>query len=158
MGVAEGQRGRRASQVLANLGLAGLCASVAHPPAAIACFAALAEATADTVSSELGQVLGGTPRNILTGKPAPPGTDGAISAAGTFCGVAAALGIALISQWTGTTTPGRFWIIAASGVAGLLFDSLLGATVEQRGWLGNDLVNFCSTGFAAALAALLIQI
>jgi uncharacterized membrane protein len=36
--------------------------------------------------------------------------------------------------------------------AGLFFDSLLGATVERRGWLGNDLVNFCSTLFAALVA------
>jgi uncharacterized membrane protein len=30
---------------------------------------------------------------------------------------------------------------------------LLGATFERHGWLGNDLVNFTSTAFAAALAA-----
>ena len=28
---------------------------------------------------------------------------------------------------------------------GLLFDSLLGATLERKGWLGNDAVNFLST-------------
>jgi uncharacterized membrane protein len=46
------------------------------------------------------------------------------------------------------------------GVVGLLFDSLLGATVERRGWIGNDWVNFLSTlvggliawGTAAALS------
>ena len=32
---------------------------------------------------------------------------------------------------------------------GLLSDSLLGATVERRGWIGNDLVNLSSTAFAA---------
>ena len=36
--------------------------------------------------------------------------------------------------------------------AGLVFDSVLGATVERKGWLGNDLVNFASTVFAAAVA------
>ena len=39
-----------------------------------------------------------------------------------------------------------------AGCAGLFFDSLLGATVERRGWLGNDLVNFASTVFAAVVA------
>jgi uncharacterized membrane protein len=33
---------------------------------------------------------------------------------------------------------------------------VLGATVERWGWLGNDLVNFTSTLFAAALAFLLL--
>jgi len=41
-----------------------------------------------------------------------------------------------------------------AGVCGLFFDSAVGATLERRGWLGNDLVNFASTAFAAALAAL----
>jgi uncharacterized membrane protein len=40
--------------------------------------------------------------------------------------------------------------------AGLYFDSLLGATVERRGWMGNDLVNFTSTLFAAWIASLLM--
>ena len=35
---------------------------------------------------------------------------------------------------------------------GLLFDSLLGATLERRGWINNDAVNFLSTGSAAAFA------
>jgi uncharacterized membrane protein len=34
----------------------------------------------------------------------------------------------------------------------LLFDSVLGATLERRGWLNNDAVNFLSTLSAAAFA------
>jgi uncharacterized membrane protein len=47
--------------------------------------------------------------------------------------------------------PDAALVFAASG-AGLFFDSVLGATVEKHGWLGNDLVNFSSTLFAAGLA------
>jgi uncharacterized membrane protein len=45
-----------------------------------------------------------------------------------------------------------FWISCAGGVFGLFFDSLLGATLERRGWLNNDAVNFLSTASAAAFA------
>ncbi len=40
--------------------------------------------------------------------------------------------------------------VAATSLA-FFFDSLLGATLERRGYIGNDLVNFLSTLFAAAV-------
>ena len=61
-GLAEARQGRKAAQVLANLGVAGLFAT--EP---VLLLAALAEATADTVASEIGQAFGGTPR-LLTGR------------------------------------------------------------------------------------------
>ena len=45
-----------------------------------------------------------------------------------------------------------FWIACAGGVFGLFFDSLLGATLERKGWLNNDAVNFLSTASAAVFA------
>jgi len=44
------------------------------------------------------------------------------------------------------------WVAAC---AGLFFDSFLGATIERRGWIGNDLVNFTSTLVAALIATAL---
>ncbi len=44
------------------------------------------------------------------------------------------------------------------GGGGLFFDSLLGATVERKGWLGNDLVNFASTAFSAGVALVAIRL
>ena len=43
-------------------------------------------------------------------------------------------------------------IISLAGVVGMLFDSFLGASFENRGDMGNDSVNFVSTIFAADLA------
>jgi len=43
-------------------------------------------------------------------------------------------------------------IAFAAAIAGLFADSLLGATLERRGWLNNDSVNFLSTAFAALIA------
>lgn len=160
LGVAEARTGRRASQVIANLGAAGLLAATAtvgyrtSTLALAACVAALAEATADTVSSELGQALAssrfGTTILITSGKLVPPGTDGGISLAGTFSGILAAIVIVMASPFAYTGGPAL--CIFAGAISGLLFDSILGATVERRGWLNNDLVNFSSTVVAAAVA------
>ncbi len=152
LGTSEPKTGRRAAQVIANLGVAGLCAGAASSWLFLACVAALAEATADTVSSELGQVLGGRTVLLTTLREVPPGTDGGISVAGTLLGAAAALAIAAIAWATRPVSLPGAALVFLAGTAGLLLDSLLGATVERRGWLGNDLVNFTSTALAAALA------
>jgi uncharacterized protein (TIGR00297 family) len=169
MGTAEGCRGRSASQIAANLGLAAVVASgpvqswlmdsrwlphhAATPGSLFALtVAALAEAAADTVSSEIGQVLGGRPRIITSLEAVQPGRNGAVSLTGSIAGVAAA---ALVA-WTGTWALGGGWemfqVSLAGAVFGLFFDSLLGATLEERGWLNNDAVNFLSTGSAAGTA------
>jgi uncharacterized protein (TIGR00297 family) len=114
--------------------------------------AALAEAAADTASSEIGQVLGGRPRMITSFKAVDPGRDGAISLSGTLAGVVAAAIVACAGMWA----LGGGWILftvsCAGAVFGLFFDSLLGATLEERGWLNNDAVNFLSTASAAGFA------
>ena len=61
--LAERRSGRRASQIVANLGVAALCGSVGWYAG---CIAALAEAAADTVSSEIGQAIGGQAWLITT--------------------------------------------------------------------------------------------
>ncbi len=169
MGTAEQRRGRMAAQVAANLGLAALIASdltrswtaqnsQLHPPAALpvpilaAALAVLAEAAADTVSSEIGQVLGGRPFMITTLRRVEPGGDGAVSPAGTLAGVLAAAIVTALGTLALHGNLAMFWISTGAGVFGLFFDSLLGATLEQRDLLNNDAVNFLSTAGAAAVA------
>lgn len=150
-GLAESRRGRQASQIAANLGAAALFAAVGRFEG---CIAALAEAAADTASSEIGQVAGGTVRLLTTWKTVPAGTNGGVTVAGT---VAALFGAA-ITVSVGALHPGLTPHVSAifwSACAGVIFDSLLGATVENKGWIGNDLVNFASTLFAALLATFL---
>jgi uncharacterized protein (TIGR00297 family) len=146
------RRGRQASQVMANLGVAGYLGMASDTALFAGALAVLAEATADTVSSELGQVFGGRTIFITTGKIVPPGTDGAISLAGTACGVLSAGLIAALAACLEAVPPRLAVVVFVSGTAGLLFDSLLGATLERWGWLGNDWVNFASTAFSGFLA------
>ena len=165
LGTAESKRGRSASQVAANLGVAvivGIPLSAVHVfspttldvhVALLAMVAAMGEATADTLSSELGQVLGGEPRLITTFHRVPVGTDGAVTFAGTFAGCAGAALVAIIGAVVLRLSFTDALLALAAGVAGLFFDSLLGAIPERRGWLNNDAVNTLSTLAAALLAA-----
>jgi uncharacterized protein (TIGR00297 family) len=166
LGTAEKRRGRSAAQVAANLGVAALATGEAAKiwifgtrwlshgltPLVAAALAALAEAAADTVSSEIGQVFGGRPRLITSLRSVDPGRDGAVSVVGTLAGIAAAAAIAALGTYALRGDARLFWVSGAGAVFGLLFDSLLGATLEERGWLNNDAVNFLSTAGAAGFA------
>jgi len=175
LGTAEEHRGRGASQVAANLGVAALTSNdlvqswLLDQPWLSQLFltphllfaaglAALAEAAADTVSSEAGQVLDGQPRMITTLKRVTPGTDGAVSLAGTVTGIIAAGIVAGVGAFALRGGMEMFWIASAGAVFGLFFDSLLGATLERIDWLNNDAVNFLSTASAAAFAMGLLAV
>ena len=124
---------------------------------AVVVIAALAEATADTLASELGEVLGGPPLLVTTLRRVAPGTDGAISLIGTVAGTAGAVLVVLVAVSTLGLRLGDAVAAGVGALGGLFVDSLLGATVERRGWLNNDAVNFLST-LAASLIALVIFI
>lgn len=159
-GTAEARNGRGALQVLANLGTAGGCAVLyrqfPNPWIFAAMAAALAEAAGDTVSSEIGQALGGTPRLITTWQKMEEGTNGAITAVGTVAGALAAITVAAVFLVFRAVGWSSFVVIAGSGIGGVVADSLLGATVEGRGRLGNNAVNFISTVVAALIAFLFV--
>jgi uncharacterized protein (TIGR00297 family) len=180
---------RDAGQVFGNGGLATLFAALhALYPESILPWvgfaASLAAVNADTWATELG-VLNPTPPRMITDlrKHVEKGTSGGISAFGT---IASLLGSAIIAlpavllPPTGTLTTAHCVLIAGAGLAGSLFDSFLGATVQAmyfcptdrketekhpihtcgtetvhiRGWkwLNNDWVNFACGAFGSLLA------
>ena len=128
---------RDIGQVLANGGIASIFAGLHFfSPQALwpwmAFAASLAAVNADTWATELGVLNPSMPRLITNWKLVERGTSGGISVYGTL---AAAAGAALIAALAGLVRPsGSFWIVTGvailGGLAGSLFDSFLGATVQ----------------------------
>ena len=148
--------------------------------------AALAAVNADTWATELG-VLNPHPPRMITNlnKIVEKGTSGGISLIGTLASLTGSALIAFLASLL-TDNWSLFLLITFSGLAGSLFDSFLGGTVQAmyycptdkketekhplhtcgtqtvhiRGWkwLDNDLVNFSCGAFGMLVAMLFILI
>ena len=118
----------------------------------VGAMAALAEAAADTVSSEVGQATGRGAYMITDFREAPIGTNGAISVEGTLAGCVAACIVSWVSASCGLVDWHWTPVIALAGISGMFLDSVMGATWENAGKMGNNSVNFVSTVCAADLA------
>lgn len=155
LGAAEHQGGQRdASQVLANGGVAALLGILAslfpsyHLLFFLMMASSLSSATADTLSSELGTLYGRGFYNILSFRKDRRGENGVISLEGTLFGIAGSAIIALIHAFTTSWNAG-FLVIIIAGTIGNLADSILGATLERKNIIKNDVVNFSNTALAA---------
>ncbi|HRQ23734.1 MAG TPA: DUF92 domain-containing protein [Anaerolineales bacterium] len=179
---------RDAGQVFGNGGIATFFAALhfffpESPIPWVGFSASLAAVNADTWATELG-VLNPRPPRMITNlkKVVEKGTSGGVSFAGTLASLAGSALIAFIASLL-TDNWLLFPLITASGLAGSLFDSLLGGTVQAmyycptdkketekhpihtcgtetihiRGWkwLDNDRVNFACGLMGAALALII---
>ena len=120
----------------------------------IGAVATLAASLSDSLSHGIGVVFGGKPRLITTWQLVEPGENGGVSLAGSAVGIVSAFGFAALAVFVGLVGwPGA--LLAATGAcAGNLIDSLLGATVERRGLMANEGVNFSAVSFAGAIVLL----
>lgn len=153
--------GRTALQVLANLAVAATSAGLSALASEktillLAASAALSEAAADTVSSEVGQARSEKARLITNWKEVAAGTDGGVSWPGTLAGLAAAAVVSLVCVSAGLIPVRWLGISIMAAVAGMIADSFLGALLEQRKLLNNDAVNFLGTLVAAGTACFLV--
>jgi uncharacterized protein (TIGR00297 family) len=172
-------------QVAANGGVGGalLIASTFFPDPAfkIAFFVSVAISTSDTWSSEIGQGAGGTVRDIVDWKPLQSGLSGGVSWQGTMGGLLGAVAIGLCGKWIAGISWTMAMLIAMTGFAGMLVDSVLGSIcqaryqlndgsyiedrplasgfISQKGWrwMTNDLVNLLSNVIVTATVLLMMS-
>nr|PZN81765.1 MAG: hypothetical protein DIU54_16025 [Acidobacteriota bacterium] len=112
----------------------------------------------DTVASEIGQVIGGTPRLVTTGRRVPAGTPGAVSFAGVAaCATAAALLAAGASVLGAMSSTAAVPVVAAAVVASLV-EGIVSRAFEVTGWIDNHTVNLVATAVGAVTALVLTGI
>ena len=136
LSIYSGKRERRDyKQVLANGLPALICAITSFEGGYLT---ALAVSFSDTVATEIGIKFGRKTFLITNFKEVPKGTSGGISLEGTLAGI---LTITVLSVfgWLMGLNPIPIFL---SAVLGFFSDSLIGATLESRGYFGNNTTNF----------------
>ena len=100
----------------------------------VAAYSSLAFATSDTWASEIGgNRIKGTTWSINGFQKVPPGTDGAISIAGTFAAVGGALSIGvLVGVLLPTNSLVMGILVASTGLVATFMDSWLGAHFQDQ--------------------------
>lgn len=159
LGIAQEAEGRRGASnavanVLAGVVFAFLATATPHRGAfLVAMVAAFATASADTVSSEIGQAFGRRHYLVTTLRRVPAGTDGAVSVEGTVAGILGSAAISALAWGLSLIPPVGAAIVVAAAFVGTTVESYLGATVERAKIVDNEVVNFTNT-MAGGLAAL----
>ena len=163
-GVAQENRGKRSVKHAVAKGGVGLVMAIMALLTDIpeifkvAFVAAFATATFDTISSELGQIYGKRPVLITTMKSALVGTDGAISVEGTILGVLSAALIGAEAYALHLINLPSIIIVVAAAFVGTTVESVLGATIERRKWVGNEVINFINISTGAGVSMLMAGI
>lgn len=157
-GIAEKQHGARGwREAIANILAAAFFAVLAittpfQTAFLMALVAALAEATGDTVASEIGKWISPKAYLITTLKLVPAGEDGGISFAGTTAGFGASGLLVALAYGLGFCRGWEILVVLLAAFVGNLADSFAGAVLERRGLVTNAAVNFMGTSLAGALA------
>jgi uncharacterized protein (TIGR00297 family) len=161
-GIAEGKKGVRGYKNVFSNSLAALSLAVAHAifPShgqilLAAYLGSVATACGDTLASEIGETHKGDPRMITTFKKARAGTDGAISDLGEGAAFFGAAVIALLAFLLIKNDFRLIIVVIAGGFIGTNIDSVLGATLQQKGYLSNNGVNLFATISGAVISGIL---
>ena len=186
LGSAQGKGGARNwPHILANGGLASIAAiwnlASPGPVPTVVFLGAISTSAADTVATELGLLSHSQPKLITNpSRTVPPGTSGGVTPLGFVGSVFAALVIGIMALALGVLSDPYLVlpVCAIGGVFGAVFDSVMGATIQRKGycvvchepteklrhcgertkairgnrWIENNVVNVVSTVAGAAAA------
>ncbi len=161
-GLQEGNHGERGYKNILGVAIPPLIIAVLnlvlpqyHTYLAIAYIATISVAAADTIGSELG-VKDPKVWLITNFKRVEPGTDGGISVMGTLVSLVGAIVVSIFGYFVIFLTLDFYVIIPiVCGFIGCLADSVVGATLETKGYV-SKYGNNCITGIIGGLLALLI--
>lgn len=164
LGIAERKKGIRGYKNVFSNSLAALSLAVAygifpsHGKILLAAYlGSVATACGDTLASEIGETYRGEPRMITTLRKVRAGTDGAISHIGEGAAFFGASVIALLAFLSIQKDFGLAAAVTAGGFIGVNIDSILGATLQQKGYLSNNGVNLFATISGAIISAILFN-
>ncbi|HEU13183.1 MAG: DUF92 domain-containing protein [Thermoplasmata archaeon] len=115
---------------------------------------AVAAATADTVSGELG-IFSENTYSLIGLRRAVPGDEGAVSILGEFYAFLSSSSIAILYYLFSLNMVLSIYV-SIFGFLGSNFDSLLGATLEKKGYMEKHSVNFIAIIISIILAYMII--
>lgn len=128
-----------------------------NPAFAALFMSSVASAAADTAASEIG-VTGKTPYLITTFKPVPRGTNGGVTLRGEVAAILASIIVAAVALVMGVADPKLAIVTVIAGFIGTNVDSVVGATLENSGRIGNSGTNLTATFFGGVAGMLLYMV
>jgi uncharacterized protein (TIGR00297 family) len=149
IGVEQGHSGARGYRNVFANGIFAAAAAVLfgvfqQPVFIVMYVGSVATAAADTLASEIG-MTGGIPFMITTLKKVPIGTNGGVTLRGETVALLGGFAVSLVAFLLNVITPWMMVICTLAGFVGTNIDSLIGATLENRGFLGNAGTNLLAT-------------
>jgi uncharacterized protein (TIGR00297 family) len=162
IGVEQGKSGARGYRNVFANGIVAAAAAVLfgvfqQPLFVVMYVGCVATAAADTLASEIG-VTGGIPRLITTFRQVPIGTNGGITVTGETVALIGGFIVSFVAMLLDVITPMMMVICTITGFAGTNIDSLIGATLENKGFLGNAGTNLLATLGGGIFAVILYLI
>lgn len=137
---------------LAGAIFAGLFFVTGRPEFKLAFVASYAEAAFDTVTTKIGKLLSKEALLITDFKMVDRGTPGAVSLAGTFFGLFAALILSIAAFFTTLISLPQISVVVTAAFFGSMIDSFLNAYSYQKRHIPNELINFFASMSAGIIA------